>query len=317
MKRFIFKLVVFCLIFFVFDKLFIPLKNYSPILESDNRLELLMDGKINKDIIIIGSSRGARDIIASQIERETGQTAYNLSYDASALVFHEFILRTLVKFNKAPKKILLVIDDESEFLFDKPTKFRLDRLYPLVKYSHIQDELIDRGEKNKYLSALFVLHQLHRSNFNLRKRKFSPVDTIMACGSMPLWPHNESRAWQFKSNSSPRSENKQDNNKLEALKRFLERCDDYDIDLFLVFPPNYKPLNRSCLNTLQKIVGNRGHLYVYNIRNPIYLDKMYFYDENHLRYKGAKIFTHEISNYLNKMKREYGKTIEAINSGVR
>jgi hypothetical protein len=41
-----------------------------------------MDGKINKDIIFNGSSRGARDIIASQIERETGQTAYNLSYDA-------------------------------------------------------------------------------------------------------------------------------------------------------------------------------------------------------------------------------------------
>ena len=230
MKRFIVKLAVFCLIFFVFDKLFIPLKNYSPILESDNRLELLMDGKINKDIIIIGSSRGARDIIASQIERETGQTAYNLSYDVSALVFHEFILRSLVKFNKAPKKILLVIDDESELLLDKPTKFRLDRLYPLVKYSHIQDELIDRGEKNKYLSALFVLHQLNRSNFNLRKRKFLPVDTIMACGSMPLWPHNESRAWLYKSSTSTTSNIEQDKNKLKALKTFVRTCEQYNID---------------------------------------------------------------------------------------
>jgi len=207
MKRFIVKLAIFCLIFFVFDKLFIPLKNKSPILEIDNRLELLINGKINKDIIIIGSSRGGRDVIASQIEKETGQTAYNLSYDASALVFHEFILRTLVKFNKAPKTILLVIDDDSELLLDKPTKFRLDRLFPLVKYSHVQDELIVKGEKNKYLSSFFVLHQLHRSNFNLRKRMFSPVDTIMACGSMPLWPHNERRAWQFKYNNGPRSEN--------------------------------------------------------------------------------------------------------------
>jgi len=271
-------------------------------------MELLINKKINKDIIIIGSSRGARDIIASQIENETGQTAYNLSYDASAIEFHEFILRTLVKFNKTPKTILLVIDDNSELLSDNPIKYRFDRLYPLVKYSYIRNELINRGEKNKHLSDLFVLHQLDKSNFNLKRKKFTPVDTIMSCGSMPLWFHNENRRWKFISDPITSVED-QDPTKIVAFKNFVKICEQYNIKLILVFPPNFKPLNTSCLNTLMNVVKKRASIFTYDINNPVYKDKMYFYDEFHLLHKGAEIFTHEISLYINNLinKVDYNK----------
>ena len=74
---------LFVMIFFIYDKLFIVVRTLSPVLEVDKRLELLINGGINKDIIILGSSRGARDIIAAQIENETGLSAFNLCYPGS------------------------------------------------------------------------------------------------------------------------------------------------------------------------------------------------------------------------------------------
>ena len=98
--------------------------NSSPSKEVDKRLEFVLKGKINKDIIILGSSKGSRDIIASQLESETNQTAYNLSYPGSNIEFHEFMLRTLVTFNNAPKMVILTVDNPIQFLNESLINFR-------------------------------------------------------------------------------------------------------------------------------------------------------------------------------------------------
>src|SRR5688572_29021938 len=111
MKKFIGTLALFGIIFFVYDKLFLPVRNQAPASEADKRLEYVIKGVMNKDIVVIGSSRGARDILAERIEDSTGYTSYNLSYPGSDVEFHAFLLESIVTFNKAPKLVLLAIDD--------------------------------------------------------------------------------------------------------------------------------------------------------------------------------------------------------------
>lgn len=72
MKRLALKLLLFLLVFLAYDKLFILVANRSAETEVDRRLEYLIEGQINKEVVIIGSSRGSRDIIAGQIEEKTG-----------------------------------------------------------------------------------------------------------------------------------------------------------------------------------------------------------------------------------------------------
>jgi len=88
MKGLIIKLLFFLVLFLAFDKIFILVANRSANAEADKRLELLLNGRINKDLIIAGSSRGSRDIIASRIEEMTGLSSYNLFYPGSNVVFH-------------------------------------------------------------------------------------------------------------------------------------------------------------------------------------------------------------------------------------
>lgn len=299
MKKFILKLLIFCLLFFVFEKIFFIATLYLADNQVDKRLELLLSGQINKEVIAIGSSRGARGIVASQIEEETGQSAYNLSYPGSNIEFHEFILRTLVKYNKSPKTILLTVDDCAEFISNEGLIFRLDRLYPLVRYSYVRQELVDRGEKNWCLSKLTILHNLNISSIvNIKKAHFTPFDTIMNCGSMPISFQEKGQDWKFNYDETIYSIKKEDNKKINAFNNFIKICNQNKINLILVFPPNFYKQNKAFENRIKKLAGKKVRYFIYNTKNPIYQNKNIFHDNSHLIRNGAKLFTNEIVLFL-------------------
>ena len=107
MKRFLIRFSAFILCFFIVDKAFILVRDSSPEREVDKRLEYILNGKIQSDLIIMGSSRGARSLIAKQITDSTGRSAYNLAFPGSDITFHEYVLRLLLetKGNKRPSTI--------------------------------------------------------------------------------------------------------------------------------------------------------------------------------------------------------------------
>jgi hypothetical protein len=302
MKKFISTLLLFSIIFFVIDKLFIIVVYYSADTEIDKRLERLINGRFNKDIIVMGSSRGARNIIAGQMEKETSRSVYNLSYPGSDIIFHEFILKTLVTFNKSPETILLAVDDNIELLPNDQIVFRLDRLYPLIKYSYIREELANKGETNKYLSKIFMLHLLNRSNFNLKKKKFTPLDTLMNCGSMPISFQKKNIKWKFNDDERMYHAGKELKSKVDAFTNFIKICKHHGIHLVIVFSPNYQAHSKSFERRLRQLAGDEVDFFTYNTENVFYHNRNYFYDEGHLQRRGAEIFTGEIITFLNDLR---------------
>ncbi len=299
MIKFAAKLLLFAGVFLIYDKIFIIVANRSAEAEVDKRLEYLIKGEINKDIIIIGSSTGSRDIIAEQIEDSTGISTYNLCYPGSNVEFHEFILRTLVKFNEPPKIVLLVVDDNAELLDDKTITFRKDRLSPLVKYPFIRQELINRGDKDKFFSKFLILHQLNKANFDLRKKIFTPLDTIMNCGSMPISWQREGISWHYRTGERAYTADSELIDKIRAYKEIIKTCRSNNINLVIVFPPVYKTHSKSFENRIKELSNGKVYFYVYNTENPIYRNKDYFYDESHLIRKAAVVFTNELKLFLN------------------
>ena len=186
MKKFIIKILIFSALFFLLEKGFIFLRDYSPSKEIDKRLERIINGEINKDLVIFGSSRGARNIIASQMNDSLDIDCFNLSYPGSNIEFHTFLLENLIKFNEKPKPVMLLIDHTQQVQSNTGINFRLDRLYPLIKYPEIRDELVKREGKNWLITELFIINQLNKSSFNLKKKNFTAIDTMLTCGSMPI-----------------------------------------------------------------------------------------------------------------------------------
>ena len=98
MKLFLKHILVFSVIFFFAEKSIWFILNETPNKEYDKRLEKLLKGQVNKDVIVLGSSKGAGNILAGQLQSKTNFSCYNLSYQGSNVNFHYFILKTLLKY---------------------------------------------------------------------------------------------------------------------------------------------------------------------------------------------------------------------------
>lgn len=298
MKKFLIRVVLFGLVFFVLDKIFYIFLYTAPQLETDKRLELLLDGKINKEVIVMGSSRGAYNIIASQIEKETGKSAYNISYEGSNVQFHLFLLKTILKFNKKPETIVLSIDNPYEFLNEKTLNFRYDRLYPLEKYNYINDELIKQNDKSK-LSWFFCLARLNRSNLTFAK-KAPPVDSpMLSCGSTPFVKDSDKKEFIFNPTSERYPLEKELKDKKEAFLALQQLCYSNKITLIYCFAPNFRAYNPIVENRIRSMSRPENKFFVYDTTNLKYKNKEYFHDESHLNINGARLFTSELSKFIN------------------
>lgn len=297
MKKFLIKILLFCIAFFVFEKAFYVFLYISPKLEKDKRLEFVLNGDLNKDLIILGSSRGARNIIANQIEDSLNITSYNLSYPGSNIEFHDFLLQSLITYNQKPKVVLLAVDDPTELLPSESINFRLDRLYPLAKYDYINNEMIKRGEKT-FLSKFLVLARINKRNIDIREKTFSALDTIRQCGSMPISFQRENREFVFNNNTNNYKVDAELPEKVKAFKNLQNLCMNNNIQLVIIYSPNFKKHNVSFEKRIKELSHPMVTSIAYDTTNQIYKNKDYYYDETHLKTTGAVIFTNEIISQL-------------------
>ena len=67
MKKFLFNILAFGICLLIIDRALIFVRDTGPELEVDKRLEMIVKGEVQSDILIFGSSRGARSVVASQL----------------------------------------------------------------------------------------------------------------------------------------------------------------------------------------------------------------------------------------------------------
>lgn len=299
MGKFAIKLLLFAVIFLIFDKLFIILAHYSAEAEADKRLEYVINGEMNKDIIILGSSTGSRDIIASQIEEATGLSTYNLCYPGSNVQFHEFIMRTLLKFNKPPEIAILVVDDYWQLISEDILIFRVDRMYPLVKYPYIWRELSKCERRDNLFSNILVTNRLYKYNLDIRKKSFTYLNTVLECGSMPVSWKPDNIEFEFVSGERLYPADRELPEKVEAYKKLIETAKKNNINLVIVSPPMFKAHSKSFEKRIRQLSGEGVYYYLYNTENPTYRNKDNYFDDSHLMQNAAIEFTGELSIFLN------------------
>ena len=296
-KRILFSLSVLLLI----DTLIIGnYIDYLPNKEVDKRLQYVLEGKINKDVIIVGSSRGARNIIASDLEKNTGKTCYNLSFPGSDVTFHEFIIKTLLKFNDPPDYIVLTIDGLHQLTPSSSIKFRFDRLYPLINYDYIVEELIKKREISssaRYVNTL----RLKRSQYDFRQRVFGELDSLLDCGSMPInFQDKRLDTIYYSSKETLYSEyiGEESKQKIDALLSINEILMEQGVGLVIVFPPNLHPDPIGLEERIVNMLNLNGVITVPE-NDSIYKNPIYYYDGGHLQKNGAHHYTNYLAKELN------------------
>ena len=312
MKRFITYIIQFAVLFFIIEKVtWLGVLN-GPEKQFDRRIESVVKGEMHKELIILGSSRGIGNIIAGQLEAETQLSTYNLSYHGSNVNFQEFVLKTLLKYNEKPKLIVLSIDNPSQFIEDETLSFRDDMLKPFTRYNVINEALIERGVSSR-LSTFLCSARLYKPHFLWRQKephKNNPQDSL---GTRPLLEKTSLYLFYDK-NVKPYDSSKELPEKVNAFKNIQALCKANGIALVYAISPSFNAFNYNFYKRFKTMVDER-HIVVYDTLRPEYKNTFYYFDYSHLLKSGARLFTSEISTFINQNKKQIFYNENSLNNG--
>lgn len=299
MRRFLFKALLFTALFFLVDKLAFFLLDRTPKYAYDHRLEMVMEGEINKDIIIAGSSRGAKGIIAQMITDSTEYSAYNLCYNGTDVPFHEFIIRSLLKHNTPPKVIFLTADDPTQLWDVGNYGFRSDLVVPLSVYDDCNEELID-NKVNNLATRYFLIPRLRYQHLYPYYEKIPVFDTVRSSGTQWLSYYPSNRDFERYS-AEYYDIGKEMDWKKEALEEIKTLCAEKGVQLIMVYPPNFKEFNHGFEARMREFMGPDVLHCIYDYQDSTYYNKDLFYDPDHLHVSGARVFTMEVIEFIREL----------------
>lgn len=294
------KLLLFTAIVALLDLPFRWAMERLPAREYDDRLGRVLDGRIDQDILVFGSSRAARDVVPQRIAELTGRTAYGLGYPGASIEFQEFVLRQVLRSPHPPRTVLLVVDDPSELITTPKVDFRLDRAYPLAGYPVVNDEICRRTGKSLVLTRLMAAYRIKESLHHLwDPPRPEELDTIYADGSMTTLLHAPSLdTTVFRDTPRHYSAKRTSADLRAAFERFVQACADHGVQLVIVYPPDLRAMNTAFADHLDALAGGRALSYRFDTSKAIYRDKRYYYDYAHLDREGARIFSEDLAAFL-------------------
>ncbi|MFZ9847873.1 MAG: hypothetical protein ACO3EE_06930 [Flavobacteriales bacterium] len=304
-KKFILRTALFIVLVFTIDYLMsLGLSRFATSSQNDHRIELILKGNNDFDVVIFGSSRAARNIRASELSKELKIKAYNFGFLGSNIDFHELLLNYYLKSNnKKPKLIVLALDDTEEFFEKSNIGFRLDYLYPWIKYPLVK-ETINEREPFTYLSLskAYPYKKCNLPTLYKTRGTVAPTDTIVTCGSMPIrYKSLTFDTMQF-NNYFTYNKSKESPYLIDKFTSFLSLCKKNNINLLLVYGPNYAPrINQFSQRIIELSKGN-NNIFFYQNTNEKFKEKQWFCDKYHLNYRGGMIFSKDLANYISTCK---------------
>jgi hypothetical protein len=264
----------------------------------------IVDGKINAEIVISGSSRALTHYDPRLIEERTGLTAFNIGLNGSQTDMQLARLKTYLRHNKKP---LLVIHNLDVFSFQTT-----------------HGEVYDPGQYIPYLSEPALYAELVHIDPDFWKAKLLPLygyavqdlrlSWILGVMGFFGWsPHEDHflgfkprySAWteefeRFKAINPDGAHFEIERDGVKKMEELLRLCEEQGIKALLVYSPEYQEM--------QALTKNRAQVFAHFDRlrdqfgvpvwdysgSPISALRQNFYNSEHLNADGAAAFSREV-----------------------
>ena len=292
MKKWVLHIVSFSLCFLFIDACYYFVLKRIPSKQPDKRLELLVTGQIQTDLLVLGSSRAYHNILAEDLEYLLKNKTFNLGFRGTNVSFHLQLLQWYLNYNSAPKIIVYVAD--IPYIYDRDAlQYRTDLLLPFVCHDLFRNHLV---EKDKLSKMAYVLN-FAKSNFHtvFKTPSVTIENRTTSQGSNPLPVES------YKGNGTNFIVNKKvviDPEKIHDFNQIQLICLKRGIKLVVAIPPNNHSLDYNFISIFKKKCLPDTFFYEYNLNYKTPKNE-FFYDVSHLNKNGAKKFTEEISIFIN------------------
>ena len=259
----------------------------------------LFYNNISPEVAIYGSSRAWVHIDPMIIEDSLGLSAYNFGIDGHNFWLQYYRHKTLLK-NTTPKTIIHSVDINT--LKKRRELYNYEQFLPYMLWnmemyevtkSYVGFNLTDYSlPLARYIGKRDFLSQY----FNFEG--FTPVRVKGFKGQNREWNDDLKRAQaQMGSYTADL-----DSASVELFRQYIQECKSLDINLILVYTPEYIEgqqfvTNRSEIMTLLKGIAQENNLpFLDYSAHYLSMDKKYFYNSMHLNATGAEEFSRILSH---------------------
>ncbi|PQJ17623.1 hypothetical protein BST94_11285 [Nonlabens xylanidelens] len=271
-----------------------------------NEWNKIVNGNVNADIIVMGSSRGVVGYNSAIIEDTLGFSCFNLSFDAGPHNLQYAKLNSYLKENKMPQIIIQNIDIAH---FSKINVIPFEKqLITTINSSHIQnvyDEIPGTLQKFKYKGV---------SKFSVDTRLIK----LSLSNLIGLDPQYSSKikgykgiekSFELDKSNLLRLESLNLENKLEGIHHtfdfYNQKCFENTI-IYFVWAPELnvrRDLKRDVINDCVAIIEKKtlinSNMHFIDLRDDIIGDdSKYFYDSFHLNASGSEWFSRKLVSLI-------------------
>jgi hypothetical protein len=267
----------------------------------------VMQGRVNADVIISGSSRATYHYDPRTIESITEHTAYNIGRAGTQTDVQLAVLKAYLEHNRKPK---LVVHNLDAFSFVTSRKVYDPALYvPYLGDKEIYGPLLQIDPdiaKSRYIPLYgYVVEDMNftwaeglRALLGISPKQdyflgFSPRDI--------QWTDDFGK---FKANNPNGVGFAVEHGGLQALEQLIQVCKENEIPLVLVYSPEYKGMQEITSNRTEifahfRDLASRYHVPLWDYSDWKYDDdRSFFYNSQHLNATGAELFSRDLADRL-------------------
>lgn len=312
MKKFIVKTLIF--VFPLFSLSYFADVFISKNLKKSNRFaekeyptwNAILDGKVNSDILIYGSSRAWIHINPTMISDSLHISAYNLGMDGHNFWLQYLRHKELLKKNKRPKLIIMSLD----YFTLKKNKdlYNSDQFLPYMLWnSEIKEATMNYNGFSSLDYEIPLIRYYGKYDAVMTAIRYfsghlsNPITRVKGYqGRAETWNADFDNAKSTIKNL----EVKLDPATITLFQNFLKECKVNNTKVVFIYTPEYIEgqkfvKNRNQIMGLYKKFSKQYHIPFYNFSNDsISYQKKYFYNASHLNKTGSELFTNELIDTL-------------------
>jgi len=264
----------------------------------------VMQGKVNADIVISGSSRAAYHYDPRIIEGVTGHSAFNLGRNGSQTDVQLAVLNAYLEHNRRP---LLVIHNLDAFSFVPTSEIYDPALYvPYLNDPELYSSLtaIDPGlKKSRYIPLYgYVVEDMNFSwMLGVRSLLGVPPSERSFGGFTP-----QNRTWtdDFESYRKMHPDGVSfpvEHSGVDDFTQLIRTCEKNHIHLIFVYSPEYSEMQEMTTNRREIFAEFQKLSTTYQV--PLWdfsswkydANRAYFYNSQHLNATGAELFSNDLA----------------------
>jgi hypothetical protein len=260
----------------------------------------LYRGKINADLLVLGSSRARQHFNTRVLDSALGLNSYVIGLEAYRLQMQLKVLQIYLRHNVKPKYLVLSLDTYT--LHEDHNPYYYQQFLPYLDDSLVRQAFTGYG------------HNFSRADYLIPGHKYLGQRTWIIIGisefaSFKKYPESgfkgfagSDQPWdgsfdRFQSAHPSGVDQPLDAQDVKQLDEFLTYCRLQDICVVLVFSPEYKPAQDLCSNrgsvisVYRTMAMNHQVPFMDYSDDPISSRKDLFYNSQHLNSEGAYLFS--------------------------